>query len=467
MDGRMGMMSSLGTDHLALLERLLAADFVPHLLPLLDATKPVEEQRRKNLSRAFSAFSISRLCDISAADAATSVVDDFDDNGVDLIFYHARTETLYMLQAKLKKSEQFTQDEALAFCQGIRKILKQDFTGFNQHVLNRSVEIEDALDTCTRIQLVVAHVGSGVSAHAKAALEELISNERDGEERLRSFIDYDAQRVMADLQAGQAYKPVHASLDVYRCAGLQEPRVTYFGLVKLADLVKLHQVHGKALYEKNIRTFLGHETPVNASIQKTLAATPEDFFYLNNGVTALCQEINPKSTKGIRKRLQIRGLSVINGAQTIASAAALVAAEQNADIAPAKVSITLIKASTDGEFGKLVTRARNHQNVVSLADFAALDDEQERLRRDIAYLSIHYVYKPEATEDSKDPNRIRLEEAAHGLALLQTDPRFVVWLKREPGQLLDTGAPQYRSLFDQGLTAFARTRRSRTTRSTA
>ena len=60
----------------------------------------------------------------------------------------------------------------------------------------------------------------------------------------------------------------------------------------VTDLVDLHEKYGKALYEKNIRTFLGHKTEVNSAIQKTLADQPESFLYLNNGVTALCEIVD-------------------------------------------------------------------------------------------------------------------------------------------------------------------------------
>ena len=38
--------------------------------------------------------------------------------------------------------------------------------------------------------------------------------------------------------------------------------------------------------------------------------------------------------------------------------------------------------------------------------------------------------------------------------MFQTDPRYVVWLKKEPGQLLDTMSDQYKALFSAALTAF-------------
>ena len=225
----------------------------------------------------------------------------------------------------------------------------------------------------------------------------------------------------------------------------------------MEDLIKLHTKHDKALYDKNIRTFLGHKTDVNTSIRETLATKPEHFVYLNNGVTALCEQIDPKGTKEARagkKRLRIRGFSVVNGAQTIASSAKFFEENPTANLASARVSITLIKADADGEFGKSVTRARNHQNPVLLSNFVALHDEQERLRRDLAHLGIHYAYKAEAADGTAAPDRIRVDEAAQALALFHEDPRYVVWLKKEFPRLLDTDAAQYKNLFNSSVTAF-------------
>jgi len=439
--------------YFVLLEKALDSEFVALLPPLLDTKKPEEDQRRKNRSRAFSAFALHNICGVAKADAGKSVVDDFDDYGIDAIYYDAPEETLYVVQAKLKSSEQFTQDEALAFCQGVRKLLREDLSGFNKNVQSRATEIEDAVENCSHIQLVVAHTGSGISQHARSALVELLADEELGDERLEgAIIDYDSARAVADLQAGKGFEKINLDLTVQKCSGVQEPRVTYFGLIKLEALITLHNKYGKALYERNIRTFLGHRTEVNTSIQKTLADSPQDFLYLNNGVTMLCDSIEPKSEKKAGKRLKLRGLSVINGAQTIASSARYVETQNSGDISSARVSLTIIKADSDGAFGKSVTRARNHQNPVQLSNFAALDDGQERLRRELAYFDIHYAYKAGAADSIGDFSRIGIDEAAQALAMLLDDPRYIVWLKKEPAILLDTTSTQYKALFPSGLT---------------
>ena len=178
----------------------------------------------------------------------------------------------------MKATEEFKQDEALAFCQGIKKLIKQDFNGFNLNVQNRLTEIEDALDNCSLIQLVVAHTGTGITKHAKGAIDELLADDGHGEQRLqKQAINYDAVQALHDLRAAKAYEKVDVDLWIQKCSFVAEPRVTYFGLIPLEDLVHLHNDYGKALYEKNIRTFLGHHTDVNASIRKTLALYLKSF----------------------------------------------------------------------------------------------------------------------------------------------------------------------------------------------
>ena len=282
-------MPALLQDQLNILQQVLATDFVPSLPPLLDNSRPQGEQSRKNLSRAFSAFVLHHICQISSTNAAQSVVDDFDDYGLDAIYYYAKTETLFLVQAKLKASEQFSQEEALAFCQGVRKLIKQDLADFNKNVQNRQAEIEGAIENCTHIQLVVAHTGSGISHHAKKAVEDLLKDDDHGEDRfVNQLLDYDSSCVTNSLRAAKAYERVDTDIHLYKSTLVTEPRTTYFGLANLTELVTLHQNHGEALYDKNIRTFLGHKTDVNTSIRKTLVEKPEEFLYLNNGVAALC-----------------------------------------------------------------------------------------------------------------------------------------------------------------------------------
>jgi AIPR protein len=448
------MMASISADQLAILRAKLAADFVPYLPALIQFSAAQALNDDKNISRSLAAFAVAKLCGTNSKNAAEAVVDDGNDFGLDAIYYHGPSQTLFIIQAKLNNST-FDQAEALTFCQGLAKLIAQDFTGFNANVIKRQMELENAVSECEKIVPVIIHTGPGVASHATKAFTDFLQSEHDEDERVATdVVVLDSAWIVLALRESQSYGRINTKLVITPWRSYDQPRQTYFGFVPLVDLAKLYSEHGLALFSKNLRNPIGPNTDVAKAVMETLASCPEDFAYLNNGVTALCEVIEPKEKRKAGKRFAIRGLSVINGAQTISTAAHFQSKNPTADISKANVLITLIKADEDSDFGKSVTRARNHQNAVNRTNFAALDDEQERLRRDLAAIGLQYAYKADDLGGILDPACIHIDEAARALALIHTDPRYAVWLKKEPGQLLDVNQEAYKGLFTSGLTAF-------------
>jgi hypothetical protein len=441
-------------EQFAILKKHIEQVYVPHL-PTLLQPKSEAEDLKKNVDRSFAAFAIDHICRLDPKKAAKAVVDDFDDHGIDAIYYHAKAKTFYLVQAKLKDTASFTQPEALAFSQGIRKLLNGDYNGFNANVLARESTIRAALDHCEKIDIVIAHTGEGITANAAKAIDELLADKAGGDARLSdSILNFDAARTVSGLHSVNAVEPVDCRITLYNHGSATEPKIAYYGTVALSALSDLHKKHGKALYQKNIRTWLGHNTPVNEAIRETLAAKPGRFQYLNNGVTALCEDIAPKGGKGTEYRdFELTGFSIINGAQTVASTASFVAENPSADISEAKVMLTLIKADAEGDFGKEVTRARNTQNDVKEIAFAALDEEQERVRRELQHLDIEYVYRVGEVVTGNNPNRILVAEAIQALAMFELDPRYPVWMKRSLVDFQKTDGEPYKQIFSQSLSS--------------
>jgi len=439
---------------LSALKGVLQERFVSLLSPLEGGQTEVDK-RNKQISRAFNAFVVQKLCDTPVKEAVRSVVDDFNDNGIDAIYYHKASETLYLIQSKLRSGEQFSQDEAQAFSQGVRLLLQSDFDTFNSLVQGIQADIEHALDHCERIQLVVAYTGASVSLHAQQALTQLITEQQQDEERLVAPVLYKgAEWVENCLRNEQALEPVNSRISLEKHNKVEEPRTTYYGLIRMDDLVNLHQDHGKSLYQKNIRYFIGAgKRGVNRAIKATLEQSPQDFVYLNNGITAVCNKVDPKRSKGGYKDFNVRGLSIINGAQTVASAAEFKAQNPEVDTSTARVMFTLIKASDTCGFHKQVTRARNLQNPVDLGNFAALDETQEKLRQEIALHGYEYRYRPESSV-THHANVIEIEELAKSLACLTNENRYPSRLKSEPSVFTYADNDEYKAVFFDDLNAF-------------
>ena len=447
-------MSAIQPPMMAALKNILEERFVS-LLPNLAGPQITVPRQDKQISRAFNAFILQKLFDLPAEKAADCVVDEINDQGIDAFYYHESDETLYLVQGKLKASEDFKQEEAESFTRGIRQFVELSLEHFNQLFKNRETEIEYALDHCSHIQLVIAYTGSGVTAPARIALEQLVIDHTLDEDRFKSDILYvNAAEIEQYLRTEQSIRPVNTRLKLSHSNKLDSRRKTILGLIKVDDLVELHNLYDKALYQKNIRYFIGtNKRGVNKAIRDTLENRPEDFMHLNNGITAVCTGIDGKRTRGGVKSYDLAGLSIINGAQTISSAALFKDEKPEADTSAARVTITLIQASGNGSFHKDVTKARNLQNPVSLANFAALDETQERLRQEMALHGYEYRYRPEASRVTSDYT-IEIDELSKALACLTTDIRHPARLKAEPGLFTQADSDEYQSLFTTTLNAY-------------
>lgn len=444
-------MAAISAPMLTVLKSVLQDRFVPSLPPLLGNQSP-EANAEKQGSRAFNAFVLQKMFDLSASVAASMIVDDFADNGIDAIYYQEADETLYILQGKLKATEGFVQGDAESFTRGIRLLVEQELDTFNQLVKDKAQYLENALDHCSCIKIIVAYTGNTITQTAINVLDQLVGDNTLDEERISSDICYiNSEEIEEFLRGEQSIGLINTRIKLSHSSKIEKPRKTVIGLVKLDELVRLHEEHQKGLYQKNIRYFIGSgRRGVNQAIKETLENSPENFLHLNNGITVVCTGINPKRSQGGYKDYVVAGFSVVNGAQTISTAAEYKQANPDSDTSAAKVQLTLIVASPNGDFHKHVTRARNLQNPISLSDFAALDDNQERLRQEIALFGIDYHYRPQQKSQISSPI-IEIDTLAKALAVLDRDVRYPALLKSEPSQFTSMQSDAYKNIFSDDL----------------
>jgi hypothetical protein len=449
------IMAAIQPAMLAVLKKILNDRFVPHLTPLLRATQEAQA-RNKQTSRALSAFALQLLFDVDPVTASRAVVDDFEDNGIDAIYYHEANKTLYLVQSKLKANEDFKLADAQAFLSGVKLLICKRYDEFNLNIQALSESITEALDECDKIELVLAYTGNGVSLAAQNEIRRVIQQDIDeGEEQLQlDYVDVSPQRIEGYLRKEQAINLVNTRVKIQKYRKSSSPRKSVFGLVKIDDLVKLHNQHGKGLYEKNIRYFIGAgKRGVNAAIKYTLKEEPQNFYYLNNGVTMVANSVKQRGTSAgnsTTRDFDTLGVSVVNGAQTISTAAQFAREHPEVDLSQAKVMLTIIQTG-EGDFHKQVTKARNLQNPVDFANFASLDETQERLRQEIALYGVVYQYRPQVNVN-RSVELIKISDLTKVLACLHADIRYPAQLKTHAGQFTNVETTEYKSIFPADLT---------------
>lgn len=408
------------------------------------------------LTRALTALAISNLADVRLEDLASCITDGADDGGIDGIYFDPNERTLYLVQAKWHDDGNGSIElgEALKFLDGVNKVLNNELVALNSRVKARQGDIQSALyDANAKFVLVIAHTGQqALASPVHDALSNFVDSQNDTSELMKLSVLAQAEMHKA-VSAGVAGAPISLEVQLTGWGQIRDPHVAFYGQVCAADVAEWMNAHGNRLFSSNLRQFLGGSS-VNDDIVKTLKTKPEDFWYLNNGITAIVSHAAKKPIGGNLADTGIfecTGFNVVNGAQTVGSihAAHAQAPEQ---VAKAMVSVRIIStAKNPQEFGTEVTRCTNTQNAIAKRDFVALDPEQERIRQELHFDGIEYAYKAGATP-GPGPVRFDLTEAVLAQACAFASVDMAVQAKREISKLWeDITKPPYKVLFNSGV----------------
>ena len=148
---------------------------------------------------------------------------------------------------------------------------------------------------------------------------------------------------------------------------------------------------GGALFDSNIRRFLGKGRAVNADILKTAteAASSYLFWFLNNGVTIVCDSCDPV-TDPDNPMVKITNLQIVNGCQT---ATALAHAVRDGTLRPDTRVLLKIFETTDPTLASRIVLTTNNQNRISTRDLKANDAVQQDMQRRFERYNLLYEHK--------------------------------------------------------------------------
>lgn len=139
------------------------------------------------------------------------------------------------------------------------------------------------------------------------------------------------------------------------------------------ELTNLYNQHKQKLFALNIRLPMGLRRAINKEIQATAETQPSDFFYYNNGVSAVCSEF---SYDRKQNAVSANRFQIINGAQTVG---AIAGANTTEDVA-ILFRLTATADEFGGQFTDNIIRYNNTQNPIQASDFRANDRIQSFLK---------------------------------------------------------------------------------------
>ena len=165
--------------------------------------------------------------------------------------------------------------------------------------------------------------------------------------------------------------------------------------VALEDDSKLFNtnIEMNVLYE-NVRGYI-LKSKYNSNILKTLKNEPSRFYFYNNGLTIVAENISAEKVNTNKKwKLTIENFQVINGGQTLRTIHKF--AKESIDnirnLSDASVQLRIIKVNDD-DFKSKISEYTNSQNAISIVDLKSMRKEQIDLEDYLSENGILYIRK--------------------------------------------------------------------------
>lgn len=289
-----------------------------------------------------------------------------------------RNHDVDVLFVQAKRSENFDLGDFLKFKEGILRFATQSPYVATDEALKEARQMFDAvLKEVPKVRngkpsLTARFVTTGQYQNP-GALETALSDFRAQLAALGLFHEADIRFVDRDeltrLWVG-TYSGTNASLTTFSTAAL--PNIVgideaYLAVVRASDFVSnlLLTEDGNLrtqVFEENVRSFLGHDNPVNQSIAATLKSDAASRFpVLNNGITIVSPDVQLQGNT-----LHLTNFQIVNGCQT-----SNVLFENRDVLADIMVNVKVVETQLEDVFSELV-RATNSQSKVEDTQFLSL-----------------------------------------------------------------------------------------------
>jgi hypothetical protein len=328
--------------------------------------------------------------------AAESVTDGSDDKKCDLIFIDREegvavvaqcyfsskekrsapankasdlnTAVAWLLQRDVKELPERLRSAATELRSAIADGDVRRFEAWYVHNLPESINVEEELST-------VAATSKTVIGALHPSAQVSISTSEIGRKTLETWYSETLTPILVEDEV-----KISVESGFMLEAGAWKAYVT---AVPARTLHRLYTKHKTRLFSANVRDYLGSRSSdanINNGIKITAQSSPEDFWVFNNGITVLTHNFSESVTRG-KRQLIIRGISIVNGAQTTGAIGSLEKAPDPKALVPARFVQT-----TKPDLIYDIIQYNNSQNKVTASDFRSTDRVQKRLREEVAVI---------------------------------------------------------------------------------
>ncbi len=324
-----------------------------------------------NDGQRFVAWYLRNIHNLDTFETKDCITDGAGDKQIDAVYIDNQACTIYIIQGKFYGGDTVGAEplrEVLSSWIQIQNLAHlQDGANHNLQVKISEIAtaLEDDYEVC--FELIMT---STLTDSAKHDLEVFQKNLSDNEAISANLIlvDNETLKFKYDeaLNRSRPYINHEFNLEVgkYMELTIDETKAVIVAL-PLRDCIKIPGIKDGSLFRKNVRQSLGTSNKVNKGIARTIRNNAGDFFFLHNGITAICSQMSIH--EGI---LSVKELNVVNGCQSLSTIFSYSELAKKAD--NAYIMFRFYEIS-DAERADNISTSTNSQSAVKARDLRSND----------------------------------------------------------------------------------------------
>ena len=273
-----------------------------------------------NDGQRFVAWYLRNIHNLDTFEAKACITDGAGDKQIDAVYIDDQSSTIYIIQGKFYKGDAMDAEplrEVTSSWIQIKNLAKLQEAA-NEKLQAKISEIATALEDDYEVcfELITT---SGLTDSAKSDLAAFQTELAESETLSANLVLVDNETLQARydeaLNRNRPYINYEFSIEQGKYMEMQIGATrAVIAAIPLKECIKIPGIKDGTLFRKNVRQSLGTGNKVNKGIARTLRNNPEEFFFLHNGITAICSSI-----KIVNGTMSVKELNVVNGCQSLST----------------------------------------------------------------------------------------------------------------------------------------------------
>lgn len=383
-------------------------------------------QNYPNDGQRFIAWYLRNIFNLDTYETKDCITDGAGDKQIDAIYIDNQNSIIYIIQGKFYKGDTVDAEplrEVLASWIQIKNLEKLQENA-NQKLKIKISELSRALEDDYELcfELIIS---SELSESAKKDLEQFqkILAEDEILSAGLNIVDNSMLKFKYNeaLNKNRPYINHEFALEKGKYMEIKiGDTKAIIAALPLKECITIPGIKDGSLFRKNVRQSLGSNNKVNKGIAKTIKNNAEDFFFLHNGITAICSSMNIHENV-----LSVKELNVVNGCQSLST---IYSTSEAAKKAKNAYILFRFYEIDDSNRADNITTSTNSQSAVKARDLRSNDKSVLLMKKayEQYYDDGYFITKRGEKVDSVKYN------SAHIVNLTDLGKYLIAWHSQRP-----------------------------------